>query len=396
MARSRTVIVAGAGIGGLTVGLALARKGFPVAILEAAQQLEAVGAGIQLSPNAARVLIELGLGDRLAPHVVTPGAIRVLQARSGREIVRIPLQDAVLRYGAPYWVVHRGDLQCALLDEIHGASDLVVRLGISVVNHIAHADAGVTVLAKTTSGVLIEEHGRALVGADGLWSAVRQSLGLGQAPRFRLRTAWRTMVPAERVAAEWLQPLTILWLGPDAHLVHYPLRNGGAINVVAIVRDDAELRGWSAAGARGALLARFAHWHPTAAAILSAAENWQGWSLYDLPPLPCWGSGAVTLLGDAAHAMLPFLAQGGAMAIEDAAVLADELARSGDDAPRALRAYESRRQARTARAVRESARNGRIYHLKGPLAVARNLVMRSLGSERLLHHYDWLYEWRTR
>jgi salicylate hydroxylase len=185
-----------------------------------------------------------------------------------------------------------------------------------------------------------------------------------------------------------------LWVGPHAHLVHYPVKAGGAVNIVAIVRDTRAIEGWSAPGAREELLARFARFAPAARAIIEIPESWQTWSLFDLPLLQRWGTGAVTLIGDAAHPMLPFVAQGGAMAIEDAWVLADELAKAPTRPAAAFRAYETRRQPRTARAAREAARTGRIYHLKGPLAAARNLAMRTLGGERLRGRYDWLYDWK--
>ncbi len=393
MARSRTVIIAGAGIGGLTAALALARRGFRVVVLEAAHELAAIGAGIQLSPNATRILQELGAAERLAPHAVAPTGLAVRAAHSGRLIARI----GFARRDAPYWAVHRGDLQRALLEAAADHEDIVIRLGVSVADHAQHA-RGVTVAANASGRnvrIMTEEHGIALIGADGLWSAVRQSLGIAESGVHARRTAWRAMIPAEHVAPPWRESAVTLWLGSNAHLVHYPVRGGAAINVVAIVRDTAALGGWSTAGDAAVLAARFAGWSPAARELLAAAPRWRCWSLYALPRLPYWSRGAATLLGDAAHATLPFLAQGGAMAIEDAAELAAQLARRPDDAAQALRAYEAARLPRTARVVREAARTGRIYHLPGPLGLARNLVMRSLGGERLRKRYDWLYDWQA-
>ena len=395
MKDARTIIVAGAGIGGLVVALALVREGYRVVVLEAARQLTESGAGIQLSPNATHVLSALGLRERLRPHAVALQAIRIMSGRSGGEMTQIPLGSAAEeRYGAPYWVIHRGDLQQVLLEAVEGCSNITLRLGFGVRDHATSAH-GVTIVGKTASGVLVQEQGLALVGADGLWSAVRLSLGHKESPRFARRTAWRAMVPANAVDAAWRQPMTHLWLGPDAHLVHYPVKGGSAVNLVAIIEDDNELRGWNSAGARAALLARFSRWSPPARAVLTAAESWRTWSLFNLPSLQPWGRGPVTLLGDAAHAMLPFLAQGGAMAIEDVAVLAAQVARA-DDMAQAFRAYEAQRYERTRRAARAVARTGTIYHLSGPLAAARDLAMRLLGGKRLLSHYDWLYDWKDK
>jgi len=395
MARSRTIIIAGAGIGGLTAALALTRAGFRAVVLEQAERLEETGAGIQLSPNATNVLLGLGVGERLKSRAVAPEAIHILAANSARNIARIPLGSEVAqRYGAPYWVVHRGDLQAALVETLEATPDVVLRLGCRVEDFAVHAN-GITVMARSGSG-LIDEHGIALVGADGLWSGVRVKLGDRRRPRFRQRTAWRALLPAEKVAAELRESSTFLWLGADAHLVHYPLKGGAMINLVAIVHDDHPARGWSAAGKRSELLRRFAKWHPRARALVAAPPNWQKWSLYDRPLPRPWSRGPVTLLGDAAHPMLPFLAQGGAMAIEDAAVLASCLARASYNPEAALRTYEGIRRGRSARVQREARRNGLAYHLNAPLAFARNLGLAALGGTRLLHRYDWLYDWRVR
>jgi salicylate hydroxylase len=393
VARSRTIIVAGAGIGGLTAALALIRAGFRVVVIEQAAQLEETGAGIQLSPNATGILINLGAGDYLKRRAVAPEAIRVMRAANAREIVRIPLgREAELRYGAPYWVIHRADLQAGLIEALEATSDFVLRLGSKVEDYAVHAH-GITVQARG-GFASIDEHGIALVGADGLWSTLRVKLGDRTLPRFRSRTAWRALVPADRVPPHAREGATALWLGPNAHLVHYPVKAGTMINLVAIVADDRRVKGWSADGRRADLVARFSGWHKDARALIAAAPMWQRWSLYDRPLPHPWGVGPVTLLGDAAHPMLPFLAQGGAMAIEDAAVLAACLARQEEPAV-GLRLYEGLRRRRVARAQRHGRRNGRAYHLKGPAAFARDLALKVMGGNRLLRRYDWLYDWRN-
>jgi salicylate hydroxylase len=391
----RIVIVAGAGIGGLTAALALVRNGFRVIVLEQAQRLEETGAGIQLSPNAARTLIDLGLENRLRPLAIAPTALRVLNATTGREIVRMPLGEAAeQRYGAPYWVIHRGDLQAALAAAVSRHLDVTVKLGTRMEDFVTHPN-GVTVSARGRAG-MTEERGLALLAADGLWSLVRKRIGYGEPPRFAGRTAWRGLVPAREVAPEFREPLIHLWLGRDAHLVHYPVKAGRVINIVVMTADSWNAQGWSEPASRADLIPRLAaeKWAPPALALVGLPEAWLKWALYDRRPLMRWSWGAVALLGDAAHPMLPYLAQGAAMAIEDAAVAAQCLARQPDDAAGALRTYCAVRRGRTWRVQRLAARNGARYHLAGARAGLRDAAMRMIGGERLLRHYDWLYDWR--
>jgi 2-polyprenyl-6-methoxyphenol hydroxylase-like FAD-dependent oxidoreductase len=395
LASSRTVIIAGAGIGGLTAALALARSGFRALVLEQAERLEETGAGIQLSPNATRILVGLGLADRLRPHVVAPAAIRVLGARSGREIVRIPLGgEATQRYGAPYWVVHRGDLQAVLSDAAVQDLNIVVRLGMSMEDFATHPH-GVTVSARGAAG-LWTEHGHALIAADGLWSAARARIAAKAPPHFTGRTAWRALIPAAQLAPEFREPLVHLWLGHDAHLVHYPVKGGTFVNVVVITADDWSGPGWSEPASRVDLLARLSsrRWAPQAHSVFRAPDAWLKWALYETEPLASFVQGAAALLGDAAHAMLPFLAQGAAMAIEDAAVAAQCLARMPDDPAAAWESYSAIRRGRTRKVQRLAARNGKRYHRAGAAAMLRNTAMRLIGGERLLQNYDWLYDWR--
>jgi len=392
---SRIVIVAGAGIGGLTAALALERNGFRVVVLEQAERLEETGAGIQLSPNAARALIDLGLEKRLMPHVVAPAGLRVLHAGSGREIVRMPLGEAAAqRYGAPYWAIHRGDLQAALAGAVAQKLDITVKLGMHMDDFVVHRN-GVTVSAHGRAGVT-DERGIALIAADGLWSATRARIGYGEPPRFSGRSAWRALVRAKDVAPEFAEPLIQLWLGRDAHLVHYPVKGGSLINVVVIMQDGWNAPGWSEPAARTDLLPRLStrHWAPQALSLLGAPEAWLKWALYDRRPILRWSQGPVALLGDAAHPMLPYLAQGAAMAIEDAAVAAQCLARAPDDPTAALHTYSAVRRGRAWKVQRLAARNGGRYHLTGVRAMLRDASMHALGGARLLRHYDWIYDWR--
>jgi 2-polyprenyl-6-methoxyphenol hydroxylase-like FAD-dependent oxidoreductase len=392
VARSRTVIVAGAGIGGLCAALALAAKGFRVVVVEQAERLEETGAGIQLSPNATRILGALGLAEPLASVAVVPEAIRV-RTYEGRGLARVPLGPAVQRrYGAPYCLVHRGDLQTVLAAAVAANADIALRLGARAQDYARHAN-GVTVHLDTARGP-DEEHGLALVAADGLWSTFRARLGDRSPPRLARRTAWRALIPSRVLVPEFREPSVSLWLGPDAHLVLYPVKSGDAINIVAIVRDDWHEAGWSTPGYAEDLVPRFAGWNPLVPKLLALPDRWTKWALADRATPRRWGRGPVTLLGDAAHPMLPFMAQGAAMAIEDAWVLAESLGRSPNRPAAALRRYEKRRRRRVARVQRVARWNGRVYHFKGLAAFFRNRALRLRGGEKLLRRYDWIYDWR--
>ena len=379
----------------MTAALALARNGFRVTVLEQSERLEETGAGIQLSPNAARTLIDLGLEDHLRPFAVAPTALRVMSAASGREIVRMPLgKGAEQRYGAPYWMIHRGDLQAALLAAVSRTLEITLKLGARVEDFVAHPD-GITV-SVSNGARATDERGLALIGADGLWSQVRQRIGYGEPPRFTGRTAWRSLVPAREVAPEFREPIVHLWLGSDAHLVHYPVKAGQVVNVVVITAESWNAPGWSEPAGRADLVPRLpaAAWALPARALVGLPDAWLKWALYERRPIGRWSRGPVGLLGDAAHPMLPYLAQGAAMAIEDAAVVAQCMARQPDDPAAALQSYYASRKARTRKVQRLAARNGDRYHLGGLSGFGRDLVLRTIGGERLLHNYDWIYGWR--
>ena len=395
MAPSRHVIVAGAGIAGLTTAMTLSRAGFRATVLEQAPKLEETGAGIQLSPNATRILFELGLRERLEPHVVRPQMIRVMSGGSGREIARIPLGDlAERRYGAPFWVIHRGDLQAALEGGARGMIDIDIKLDHRFDDFATHAN-GITVQAFHGKQ-LVDERGAVLIGADGIWSAVGDKLKNHRKPVFAHRTAWRALVPADSVPDHIRAPAVHLFLGMDAHLVAYPVKAGALINLVGIVNDTWSEAGWNAPGERTEILRHFARftWHESVRELIGVPQRWLKWALFDNASPFAGGAGAVTLVGDAAHPMLPFLAQGAGMAIEDAAVLAEKLKEHAEHPAAGLRAYERLRRARTARVQRTARQQGSIYGRSGPEAFARNLVMRMLGGERLLKRYDWVYNWR--
>lgn len=390
----RTVIVAGAGIGGLTVALALSRAGFQVRLLERATAFEAVGAGIQITPNASRILVGLGLGEALARVAVTPEGMDVRAGGDGRVLAAADLGATMeARYGAPWWAVHRADLQAVLVEAAVRDPGISIAMDRTI-EAVVHDDGGVRVTTAGPAG-RGEERGAALVGSDGLWSATRALIGDAAPPAYRGRTAWRAMLPRAWVPKGISDRRLGLWLGPGAHLVHYPVCSGEALNLVAVVTDPVPRAGWSGGGDRTALLPRFKGWTGEARALVEAPDSWMTWSLADRETWFGPGQGPMTLLGDAVHPMLPFLAQGGAMAIEDAAVLAKALAARPDDPGAAFRAYERARRERVVAVQRGARANGRIYHLEGPIAWARDAAMRLAGGRQLVARYDWIYRFQA-
>ncbi len=377
------VAVAGAGVGGLTLALAVAARGGEAVVCERAPRLEAAGAGVQLGPNAVKVLDALGLGAPLRAAAFAPDAAEVRDAASGALLLRTPLGVAAeRRWRAPYLQVHRADLQALLLAAVQAEPRIELRLGAAAV-------------AAEPSGRLRLADGEvvgadAVVGADGLRSTVAASLWGAEAPRFTGWSAWRAVVDRNAVAAD-VPPVAAVWTGPGRHLVHYPVRGGRAVNVVAVTAADGwREEAWTTPGDPDALRAAFAGWPAPAPALLAAVRECGRWALFDRPPRRRWSERRVTLLGDAAHPVLPFLAQGAALAIEDAAVLAHVLARA-DDPAAALQAYEAVRRPRTAQVWRWSRANARLFHLPGPAArVAFGVGAATGAADRRL---DALYGW---
>jgi salicylate hydroxylase len=399
VAVTRTIVVAGAGIGGLTAALTLAAEGFRVVVLEKAERLEEAGAGLQLSPNASRILVELGLQQRLAGRAVTPESINIMSAHSGGEIARLPLGEAAnFRAGAPYWVVHRADLQAALQAHVNDSPDIELRLGCQFEDVTSHAK-GLTVVQRS-GNMRQQELAVALIGADGIWSSVRHHLFPEVQPQFSGLIAWRGTLDATALPREYTSPRVQLWMGPKAHLVAYPISGARRINVVAIVPGTWNRPGWSASGDANEIKTAFSQqWPATARMLIGAVDEWRRWALFTVPDIGNWNDGAIALLGDAAHAMLPFAAQGAGMAIEDAAVLAKVLRDStGENTagiPAALKRYGRLRRARVLQVQRAARRSGQIYHLTGPLALARDLGIKALGPNRMLARQDWIYDWRA-
>ena len=399
MALSRTIVIAGAGIGGLTAALALAARGFRIVVLEKAERLEEVGAGLQLSPNASRVLVALGLTERLKLRAVVPEAVSIMSARAGGELLRMPLGEAAsARAGAPYWVVHRADLQSALAGAVADHPDIDLKLGATFEDVAPHAK-GLTVVHRSGT-IRRSDLASALIGADGIWSTVRQHLFPEVQPRFSGLIAWRGTLDATQLPKDYTARRVQLWMGPNAHLVAYPIAGGRQINVVAVLPGTWNRPGWSTPGDPLEVMDAFAapRWPSQARMMLATVDSWRKWALFGVPDGCPWSKGPVALLGDSVHAMLPFAAQGAGMAIEDAAVLARHLsleaAESTAGISAALTQYGRARQARVRRVQRTARQQGRIYHLSGPLAAARDLAIRALGPDRMLARQDWIYGWR--
>jgi salicylate hydroxylase len=400
VATSRTIFVAGAGIGGLTAALALAARGFRVVVLEKTERLEEVGAGLQLSPNASRILVGLGLTERLGRRAVTPEAISIMSARAGGEITRLPLGEAAsIQADAPYWVLHRADLQAALQGAVNDNPDIELRLGCQFEDLTTHAK-GLTVVQRS-GNMRRQDLAMALIGADGIWSSVRHHLFPETQPQFSGLIAWRGTLDATQLPREYTAARVQLWMGPHAHLVAYPISGARQINIVAVVPGTWNRPGWSAEGSGLELKDAFpsSRWPGSARMMISAVDDWRKWALFTVPSGGEWTDGAIALLGDAAHAMLPFAAQGAAMAIEDAAVLAKCLGEThnegGPSIPAAMQRYARLRRPRVSRVQRTARQSGRIYHLTGMAALARDLSIRLMGPERMLARQDWIYGWRA-
>ena len=379
------VLVAGGGIGGLAAALALSRQGASVQLIEQASAFAEVGAGIQIGPNVTRILRGWGLEPALQQVASFPPALLARDARSGRELGRLPLGErAVHEYGAPYACIHRADLHRLLLQAVQ-AQGVPLHLQQRLADVQQHSD-GVTV--RTAQGLRFAP--ALLVGADGLWSRSREALGLHTPPRFSGHLAYRGLLPWQEAGE--VPPVTV-WMGPRLHVVHYPVQGGRALNVVAIVHGamPTDLQDWDQTAHAAHLQQALGPVSRPLRQELEAVPHWRQWALNDRPPLTSaqqMGQGAVALLGDAAHPMRPYLAQGAGMAIEDAQVLAECWLEHGTVAERVQR-YAELRWPRNAQVQARAIRNGRIFHAHGPVRWGRNLAMGVLGARVM--DVPWLY-----
>lgn len=381
-------IVAGGGIGGLSAALGLARAGKEVVVLEQAPQLGEIGAGIQLGPNAFHCFDYLGVGDEARAVGVYVDALRMMDAVDGQEVTRLMLNDGFReRYGNPYAVVHRADLHSVLVDACVRTAKIELRSSSKVTNYVRK---GNHVSVSLADGSVLD--GLALIGADGLRSATRaQVVGDGE-PLVSGHASYRTTIPIEKMPEDLRWNMMTLWAGPKCHLVHYPLKGGKVFNlVVTYHRGSTEpIAGKPVSNAE--VREGFDSVCEQALQIIDHGENWKLWVLCDRDPVDIWVDGNVALLGDAAHPMRQYLAQGACMAMEDAVCLSHHISNCGDDIEKALKAYEKQRIARTARVQLTSRLFGDyVFHPSGAAAMARNAVMSSRTQEQWYERVDWLY-----
>jgi salicylate hydroxylase len=387
MSRPLSIAVIGAGLGGLAAALALRRAGFAVEVYEQGPGFSEIGAGIQIGPNASRILQRLVPPERLARDAVRPVAVHQRRWDDGRTLQRAPLGDAIeAAYGAPYYHFHRGDLLGALASQWPAERA-----------HFRHRLAslrqtGERVLARFENGAEIEAD--LLVGADGIHSVVRRELFGSEQPRFTGCIAYRGLVPAERLAPLGLEVVSANWFGPGQHFVHYFVAGERFLNFVGVIERDSWTReSWTDRGEKADLRQAYAPWHPQVRSIIEAVDETFIWALFDRTPLPRWSVGRVTLLGDACHAMLPFMAQGAAQSLEDGACLAACLAQlGGAHVPEALQLYERLRLPRATRLQELSRLNKTRFHMPdGPHQEARDAALAVRG-DRSIEALKWLYE----
>ena len=384
----KKILIAGGGIGGLAAALALLKRGFDVEVYEQASELKEVGAGLQLSANANRALYELGVGDALQLLSCEASAKEVRLWSTGDTWKLFDLgAQSVARYGYPYFTVYRPDLLTVLAAGVRALKPEAIHLGARSRGFEQDAD-GVTLLLESGAA-----RGAVLIGADGVHSQIRQGLFGADRPQFTGLMAWRGVIPMARLPERMRRMVGTNWVGPGGHIVHYPLRAGQLMNFVGVrERGDWQVESWSVAGSIDECLADFAGWHEDIQLMIRAIDVPYKWALKQRAPLPRWSVGRVSLLGDACHSTLPFLAQGAAMAIEDGFILARAL-KAYADAGVALQHYEAARLARTTRMVKGAAANTKRFHNPELAHVegARAYVDGEWNEARVKERYEWLF-----
>jgi salicylate hydroxylase len=389
MARRVRVALIGGGIGGLISALALSRRGFEPLVFEQSCELKEIGAGIQITPNSVKVLRALGLEDDLRNYAFEPEAMVTRDLRSGQLLFRTQSKGVTAgRFGAPWFQIHRADFLTILLRALS--------------RNYLHLAARCTSVISLDRGVMItlsdgrEVEADLAVGCDGIHSFVRRALHGAQSPRFTGNICWRALIPAERLPKSHIEPSMNYWTGPREHIVAYYVRGGQLVNLVAVRETKPWVEeSWLLQAQACELVKAYPDAHGDLKLLLQAVQDCFKWGLFDRDPLPNWSKGRVTLLGDAAHPMLPFLSQGAAMAIEDGYVLARELANSPEDIAAALKAYEAERLPRTAKVQLAARVQGNIFHLHSPLArLKRFLGLDRFGEQNAdLLKKDWVFDY---
>jgi salicylate hydroxylase len=390
MAEEDRILIVGAGIGGLATALALARLKVPSLLLEQSASIGEIGAGIQLGPNAFAAMDALGVGAQARSRAVFTERLVMMDAVDGSEVASFPVGEAFReRFGNPYAVIHRADIHQSILDAV-GQSNLI-EFATSVKVEAIELEAG-GVSVSDSSG----RHYRAaaLVGCDGVKSVVRQHL-IGDAARVSGHVVYRAVVPAEEMPDDLRWNAPAVWGGPNCHLVHYPLRGGSQYNIV-VTFHSRENETWGVKdGSKEEVLSYFEGILEQPRRLLDVPKTWRRWSTADRDPVLSWGRGRATILGDAAHPMLQYLAQGACMALEDAVTLGAAVARCEFDFESAFRLYERSRIARTARVVLSSREMGRIYHADGIERLVRNELWKGRSPQRYYDALEWLYGWQA-
>ncbi|MGD9862200.1 MAG: 3-hydroxybenzoate 6-monooxygenase [Pseudodonghicola sp.] len=382
------IVIAGGGIGGLALAIGLAQKGVRSIVLEKAPQLGEIGAGIQLGPNAFHAFDYLGVGDAARAMAVYVDNLRLMDAMSGEEITRIPLDDAFrARFRNPYAVVHRGDLHGVFLRACE-AHDLVeLRTSAEVTGYDQDGSSAAAILADGS-----RVRGRAVIGADGLWSSIRKGVIGDGAPRVSGHTTYRSVIPIEDMPEDLRWNAATLWAGPKCHIVHYPLQGWKTFNLVVTYHNDAPAPVAGLPVTHDEVRKGFEHVAPVARQIIDKGRDWKLWVLCDRDPAMNWVDGRVALLGDAAHPTMQYLAQGACMAMEDAVALSHQMEAKGGDIEAALQAYQEMRRLRTARVQLQSREIGtHIYHPDGAHAQLRNAVMSAKSPDEWYDTVAWLY-----
>jgi salicylate hydroxylase len=380
-------LISGGGIGGLVTAYALARQGFPVRVFEQSPEFREVGAGIQLGPNIFRVLEKIGLKEAVLADAHRPPAQEMRDALTGKLITRIPLgTEFDARFGQPYAVSHRADILATFLAACQG-SNLITLETSRRVDRFEQDDKGVTVTLENGE----RAEGRALIGCDGMWSSIRERIVGDGKPRVSGHIAYRAVLKREEVPDDLWRPDVVLWAGPRTHFVHYPLRRGELYNLVAVFHSDHYEEGWNAEGSKEVMWQHFKKEVPQVLRMLERIETWRMWVLCDREPIKNWSHGRVTLLGDAAHPMLQYLAQGACMATEDAVVLAEKVKASPDDIPAAFEAYQQERYLRTGRTQVMARIYGEFYHARGVTAELRDIAVSGRTPAQSYDGIAWLY-----